>query len=686
MTIERVINGVVYEFPSNTPPNIIERFAARKAAESSGSTGASAPAAPPQTRPKAMSGNFGGAMLQGLTMGFSDEAIARLRSMVPGAPPYEDLVKAEREALRQYGEEKPVVSTLAELGGGLVPALFTGGAGALPTATRLFGPKVAGMVAGTTPSLARTTAAGGLSGGVSAVGTSEKPLSEAPGEAVLGAAAGAGTTGALGLATKYVASPMYRALKRSLGFGDTNKMADLAIAKALEKDGLTVEQAAAKLQAVSRGEMTIADLGENTAALLRRATAAPGDARLTTKSALVTRETGRIPRVSEDLRTLMSGSKDFYTDVTDLIKSRSQDANRLYQAAWDSSPTFNAQTAPEIAKLRNTPSFQEAMKGGARRMADQGLDITDPKNTLRALHETKIELDDMIERALTSDRTANQARILQDMKGRLLKDMEKASSEYRIAREAFAGDSEMLAAMKEGQRIYQLTEPEVRKLQDRFGKNPSEYDAFRAGMAQAMLEKLRTAGPSSDPSRAILSRDMDDRLRRAFRDDDAYNEFKKRLSEESRMLNTEKAGFRRTPADDDLTSGGASGVGAATRLMTGSPVGAAIEAAQAAAPRLTGLSPRVSVPMAAKLTTPAVSADPVLESIMKSLKEQEAMLLKASMGATTAGAMVGAQAGGRSPKDQYPEDTGGEPGPQAMPQGGPPQGVPRAPAQMALPQ
>lgn len=681
MTIERVVNGVVYEFPVGTAPEVIERFIAKKQAEGSASaTPQMANTAAPAVRPKGLSGNLSGAALQGLTMGFSDELLARLRSAA-GQGSYEDLVKAERESLRQYGEERPVVSTLAELFGGVAPAIFTGGTGALP-AVRTALPRVAEYLAGSSPSLARMMGYGAASGAASAIGTSEKPLSEAPGEALKGAAAGATATGALGLAGKYVANPLFQGLKRSLGFGDTNKMADIAIAKALEKDGLTVEQAAARLQAVARNEMTLADLGENTAALLRKATAAPGQARIATKSELVARETGRIPRVSEDLRSLMSGSRDFYTDVTTLIKKRADDAEQLYKAAWNSGAVFDARTAPEIAKLRDTPSFKEAMKGGARRMADQGLDITDPRNTLRALHETKIELDDMIERALTSERTANQARILQDMKSRLLKDMEKASPEYRIAREAFAGDSEMLTAMKEGQRIYQLSEPEVRKLQARFGSNPSEYDAFRAGMAQAMLERLRTAGPSADPSKAILSRDMDDRLRRAFRDDDAYDEFKRRLSEESRMLSTEKAGFRRTPKDADLDASGASGVGAATRLMTGSPVGAAIEALQAAAPRVTGMAPNLAQSVAGKLITPVTQIDPVLDSIMTSLRQQEAALTAASMGANIGSAAVGAQAGSRSPKAQYPEgempdEGGGTTAP--MPQGGLPQGLPGAP-------
>jgi hypothetical protein len=216
-------------------------------------------------------------------MGFSDEAIARLRSM-GGKQSYEDLVKAEREGLRKYAEENPRTAVASELGGALVPALFTGGAGAVPSVSKAVGPKLAGMLFGKAPSIPRMMGYGAGSGAVTAVGTSEKPPGELGGEAVKGATVGAVTTGTLGLLGKYVAMPAFSKIKQSLGFGDSNKAADLAIVKALEKDGMTPDQALAKMQSMSRGEITLADLGENTAALLRNATAAPSPARRIGKS------------------------------------------------------------------------------------------------------------------------------------------------------------------------------------------------------------------------------------------------------------------------------------------------------------------------------------------------------------------------------------------------------------------
>lgn len=663
MSIERVIGGVIYEFPNGTSEATIRKFEASKTGGAAAPT-PSAPAQPPAARPRPFSTGLGSQALQGLTMGFSDEAIAKLRSAM-GQGSYEDLVKAEREGLRKYREANPVSSTVAEMGGSLAPALVTGGGALIPGASRAvasrLGPRAAELLFGTKPTIGRAVGVGAGTGAVSAVGTSEKPMGELPGEALKGGIAGGTIAGGAGLAGQYVLMPAFRRVKTAMGYGDSNKAADLAIARALEKDGMTPDQAAARLAAMQRGEATLADLGENTAALLRRSSAAPGAARRDTKAALAAREIERVPRVSEDLRTLMSGSKDFYTDVTDLIRKRSEEADALYKAAWDSAPTFTPRNSRELEALRNLPTFRTAMEGGSRRMADQGLDINDPANVLRGLHETKLELDDMIERAMSSDRGANQARILMDMKEKLLKAMERRSPEYRTAREAFAGDSEMLTAMKEGQRIYQLPEMDMRKLIERFRDSPSEYDAFRAGVSQAMLERMRAGGPTADPLATIFPRGVEDKLRRAFRDDEAFDTFKNRLVEERNMLQTEKTGFRRSPLDTDLADD-AGGVGAATALVQGRPFGAMLETVRNRFPALTGVPPSVAAPTVQKLLTPAAKTDAVIDSIMQSLKTQEQELLTATGAAGTAAGMAGALGASRGIPQQYPEESVATPG------------------------
>lgn len=656
----RVIDGKVYVFEPGTSEATIQRFVTQKQAQASPDastpvltrTSATTPAPAP---PAPFAPGYGGQALQGLTFGFSDEAIAAMRAAANKGS-YEDLLKAEREGLRKFQEQHPITSTAAELTGAVVPAVLTGGLSLLPGAARAGStraPQIATLLSGQKPSMARTTALGAGAGALSAVGTSEKPLAEQFEEALKGGALGGGATFGLGLVGKYAVSPAFQAVKRSLGFGDADRMADVAIAQALAKDGYSPQQADMLLQKINREEMTLADVGENTRALLRRATSAPGMARMEAKGELAAREAGRVGRISKDLQSLMSGSKDFYTDVQDLIKKRRTDADALYEAAYSNPPQFTASNAPEIMKLRNAPSFKKAMEKAEKDLADRGLDPANPVYALRGLHHTKLALDDMIGEAVRAGRS-NEASALLDMKKRLLTDLEKASPEYRTARLAYAGDSEMLQAMEEGRNVYKLSEPELRKFVGQFKDNPSEMDAFRAGIAQAMLEKTRIAGPVADPYKTLLSRDAEAKLRRAFRDDEAFDEFKNRLITEQRMLETEKTGFRRTPADVDLEPQ-AGGVGAARAFLSGAPVTGLIETARTAFPAVTGMPARVAQPTTERLLTPTSQVQDVIDNMLRNLKAEEAALTRKAGLTGTGAVMTGQQVGEREIKPQYPE-------------------------------
>ena len=237
------------------------------------------------------------------------------------------------------------------------------------------------------------------------------------------------------------------------------------------------------------------------------------------------------------------------------------------------------------------------------------------------------------------------------MRDRMLKDMEKASPEYGVARAAYAGDSEMLTAMKEGTKIYGMPELDMRKMIKRFEDSPSEMDAWRAGVSQAMLEKLRSAGPASDPLKALLGKDSEAKLRRAFKDDDAFDQFKTRLLEESRMLQTEKAGFRKTAQDADL-DGPAGAVGALSTLATGNPLSALTQGMSAAMPRVMGVNPNTAQAASQKLLAPISEMQPVMDSIFKSLQAEERALRVQSGLANIAGTATGALAGARPIKDQ----------------------------------
>ena len=64
---------------------------------------------------------------QGLSMGFADEATARLESILKGVP-YEQALQESRQAYKQAQEANPVTYTGSEIVGGIAPALIPTGA------------------------------------------------------------------------------------------------------------------------------------------------------------------------------------------------------------------------------------------------------------------------------------------------------------------------------------------------------------------------------------------------------------------------------------------------------------------------------------------------------------------------------------------------------------------------------
>lgn len=98
---------------------------------------------PPQVSP-VESAIRGGA--QGLSMGFADEATARLESILKGVP-YEQALQESRQAYRQAQEANPVTYTGSEIVGGIAPA-FIPGVGQAATGAKLGRLAIAGAGTG----------------------------------------------------------------------------------------------------------------------------------------------------------------------------------------------------------------------------------------------------------------------------------------------------------------------------------------------------------------------------------------------------------------------------------------------------------------------------------------------------------------------------------------------------------
>jgi len=111
---------------------------------------------------------------QGLTMGMSDEATARLESIIKGVP-YEQALRESRQAYKQAQEANPLTYTGSEFAGGVLPFLIPGAGEVAAGKTLLQGAlrgaglgAVGGLgysEAETLPELAKDIATGGVLGG-----------------------------------------------------------------------------------------------------------------------------------------------------------------------------------------------------------------------------------------------------------------------------------------------------------------------------------------------------------------------------------------------------------------------------------------------------------------------------------------------------------------------------------------
>jgi hypothetical protein len=120
----------------------------------------------------------GRATLQGVTWGWGDEAIAKIRSLL-GDQDYHELLKLERKALDKYRKENPKTALALELGAGFY---IPGG---------LFGGMAKGSIAGA-KGMAKMSGAGAVHGGAYGAGAAEEGerLEGAKMGATIGAVAG----------------------------------------------------------------------------------------------------------------------------------------------------------------------------------------------------------------------------------------------------------------------------------------------------------------------------------------------------------------------------------------------------------------------------------------------------------------------------------------------------------------
>jgi len=132
--------------------------------------------------------------------------------------------------------------------------------------------------------------------------------------------------------------------------------------------------------------------------------------------------------------------------------AREQSAEDLYKAAFGKTMTLTPKLTKEVNELIKTPAIKDAMKQAQINAQNLGIDIKNPKGSIQGLHQTKLAIDDAIDRLKKPDMSSaekNKMAGLLSAKDRLVGFLEKEeiSPEYKLARETYAAMSKPINEM-----------------------------------------------------------------------------------------------------------------------------------------------------------------------------------------------------------------------------------------------
>lgn len=431
------------------------------------------------------------AIASGMTFGYADELAAKMGELT-GIGGKKGDYEGNLAAQRARDTEIPAAIN--------IPGQIAGGVAGSMAAAPVAG--VAGAITGLArlPGAAKAVLGGAAAGGLYASGEADSGLSNRLEAAVPGAAAGAvggAVLAGLGRVAQHVLNPGARATAE--------------IERAVSRDsGLN------NLPSVRENIGTMADVGgENVKGLLERVSQTPGAGRTDLVPFLTERQNTQLSRISEDLKSLTGTSKSALTATEEQMSKRTQNAKPLYEQAYNEGdkPLWSN----EMERLTAVPEVQSAMKGAVsswqRTQIANGYGAMNPgamvdtarggiiKFTngsvpvfpnLQFWDYTKNALDDIIAGELKADGSmTKKGRDLTIIVGKLRDELDKQVPTYKSARDAWAGPTSYINAVKLGKNISNVSAEEFSANLARLGE--ADKEAFRIG---ALSEIFKTMGSS----------------------------------------------------------------------------------------------------------------------------------------------------------------------------------------------
>jgi hypothetical protein len=555
-------------------------------------------------------------------MGWGDEAEAYARSLIGGSDYNKELAAINKD-YGQFAQEHPITVPLTEFAGGMLPVAAsylltpaTGG-GSAPAAVATTARSVGALgklaqgiraMKAVTPPIVKTAIksglVGGVTGGIAGAGSAEQ------GEGVSGGISGGLIGGTLGtaapLALRGVGTAAHWAGER---FTPTATKMERAAAKrineALTRSKLTAKEAGEIVNRDVANEIpvTLGNVSEPMVNLTGAAAqrAGLGEEIVAKKIGEQIYGGGATPSSRQRVyrRTKKALGDEDYANLEVMKTNRRLEADPLYEKAYE----FGEVNDPKINRLLDSPQFKEYYDrakniaathalseepGSTKYLMKEIYEVT-PEGKLirkglpdvRTLDLIKRGLDAKINtRFLGEGMDPDEAAALVKLRNTFKKSIDKATevngvSDYAIARQKYAGDSEVMDAFELGKdKFGQMRRQDVETAISQM--TPAEQDAFNTGVMDYIYKRVIAPSGNINAPQRILG-EMADKISPLFDSPEKFKLFVAATTREGQLLaNATKisgnsATMRRALANQSFEDN--SGIGEAlTDLVTGGPM------------------------------------------------------------------------------------------------------------------
>jgi len=533
----------------------------------------------------------------GLTFNWSDELIAGARARSEGIP-YEQALKEEREAKKQFEGQYPATAIASELAGS-VPTMFVPGLGIAK------GAQVASRVARPilSPAVVQGVKTGAIQGGLSGLGESDSTQlfsAEDIGSRLKSAAQGAGVGAVVGGGlTKgaEVLSPAVTGVMERFSPKMSEDVAKSRVLQDLERSGMTPQQAGAEWQRMYNAGAP-AQLFDVAPALTNRAEVIaqrPGQAGIDIGLDVENRQAGQRARVNKATRENMGVKGDFYENEEALIKALRSNADPFYEAAYQAKIPTQAQAKLQSVMDTVKEAYPEAISSAKKLYASDGDGAlgkfgtkevsTVPGQSMKSFEEIpEVKQWDYIMRGLYQASTesragsplSNNALAMRRKIGEIL---DQDVDAFKAARAVYKGDKEIVEALENG-RKFSTADPELLKREWK-DMGAGERQAYRVGALKNMRDNIFGSADTSDVTKRV-GQNIEDRrevLRTIMPNPTSARLLEESLEAEARLFKNASritggpATARRIAGGKDLDSSDFHLLGIAADVAQGKPSG-----------------------------------------------------------------------------------------------------------------